>query len=74
VKTTADLVKVTIEEVDDFTVALEKRVGEIASGAIEAATEVGGDVSMTIKATVYGIVKAGSDVKELSSSSGNAPS
>ncbi len=61
VETTADLVKVTIGGVDDFTLALEKKVGEIASGAIEAATEVGGDVSMTIKSTVYAIVKAGSD-------------
>jgi hypothetical protein len=62
VETTADLVKVTIDEVGDFTVAVEKRAGEIVSGAIEAATEVGGDLFMTIKATVYGIVKAGSDL------------
>jgi hypothetical protein len=51
VETTADLVKVTIEEVGDFTVAIERRVGEIVSGTIEAATEVGGDVFMTIKPT-----------------------
>jgi hypothetical protein len=63
VETTADLVKVTIEGVGDFTVAVEKRAGEIVSGAIEAATEVGGgDLFMTIKSTVYGIVKAGSNV------------
>ena len=62
VETTADLVKVTTEGVGDFTVAIEKRGGEILSGAIEAATEVGGDLSMTMKATVYGIVKAGSDM------------
>jgi hypothetical protein len=62
VETTADLVKLTIEEVGDFTVVIEKRAGEIASGSIEAATEVGGDLFMTIKSTVYGIVKAGSDV------------
>ena len=61
-QTTADLVKLTIEEAEDFTVALEKRAGEIASGAIEAAAEVDGDLFMTIKSTVYGIVKAGSDV------------
>ncbi len=62
VETTADLVKVTNEGVGDFTVAIEKRVGEILSGAIEAATEAGGDLFITIKYTVYGIVKAGSDV------------
>jgi hypothetical protein len=54
--------KVTIEEVGDLTVAIEKRVGEIVSGVIEAATEVDGNISMTMKSTVYGIVKAGSDV------------
>jgi len=59
-ETTADLVKVTIEEAGDFTVAIEKRVGEIASGVVEAATEVGGDLFMTIKSTAYGVVKAGS--------------
>jgi hypothetical protein len=53
VETTADLVKLTIEEVGDFTVVIEKRAGEIVSG---------GDLFMTIKSTVYGIVKAGSDV------------
>ena len=62
VETTADLVKVKIGGVGDFTVALEKRGGEIFSGAIEAANEVGGDIFMTIRSTVYGIVKAGSDV------------
>jgi hypothetical protein len=62
VETTADMVKVTIGEVGDFTVAIEKKGGEIVSGAIEAANEVGGDAFMTIKSTVYGIVKAGSDV------------
>ena len=62
VETTADLVKVTIGGVGDFTVATEKRVGEIVSGAIEAATEVGGDLFTIIKSTVYGVVKAGSDV------------
>jgi hypothetical protein len=50
VETTADLVKVTTEGVGDFTVAIEKSGGEIVSGAIEAATEVGGDLFMTIKA------------------------
>ena len=44
VETTADLVKVTSEGVGDFTVAIEKRGGEIVSGAIEAATEAGGDL------------------------------
>jgi hypothetical protein len=43
-------VKVTTEGVGDFTVAIEKSGGEIVSGAIEAATEVGGDLFMTIKA------------------------
>jgi hypothetical protein len=62
VETTADLVKVTIGGVGDFTVATEKKGAEIVSGAIEAANEVGGDLFMTIKWTVYGIVKAGSDV------------
>lgn len=61
VETTADLVKVTIGGVGDFTVAIEKRAGEIVLGAIEAANEVGGDSFMTIKCAVYGIVKAGSD-------------
>ena len=46
----------------DFTAATEERAGEIVSGAIEAAAEVDGDLFMTIKSTVYGIVKAGSDV------------
>ena len=32
------------------------------SGAIEAAAEVDGDLFMTIKSSVYGIVKAGSDL------------
>ena len=50
---TADLVKGTIEGVGDFTVAIEKRVEEILSGAIEGATEVGGDLFMTIKS--YGL-------------------
>jgi hypothetical protein len=62
VETTADLLKVTIEGVNDFTAATEKRVGEIVSGAVEAATEVGGDLFMTIKCSVYGIVTAGSDM------------
>jgi hypothetical protein len=61
-ETTADLAKVTIDEVGDFTVAIEKRAGEIVPGAIEGAIEVGGDLFMTIKLMVYGIVKAGSDV------------
>ena len=60
VDTTANLVKETIKGVGDFTVAIEKKGGEIVSGAIEAATEVGGDSFMTIKSTVHGIVKAGS--------------
>ena len=61
-ETTADLLKLSIEGVSDFTVAVEKRGGEIVSGAIEAASEAGGDLFMTIKSTVYGIVKVGSDV------------
>jgi hypothetical protein len=61
VETTADLVKVTIGGVGDFTVDIEKRGEEIVSGAIEASTEAGGDLFMTIMSTVYGIVKAGSD-------------
>jgi hypothetical protein len=40
VETTADLVKVTIEGVGDHTAAIQKRVGENVSGAIEATTEV----------------------------------
>jgi hypothetical protein len=62
VETTADLVRVTVEGVGDFTVAIEKRGEEIASGANEAATEVGEDLFMTIKSTVYGMVKAGAEV------------
>jgi len=48
--------------VGDFTVATEKRVVEIVSGAIEGANEMGEDVFITIKSTVSGIVKAGSEV------------
>jgi len=47
VKTTADLVEVTIELVGDFTVVIEKRVDELVSGANEAATEVGGAYEST---------------------------
>ena len=41
---TADLVKANIEGVCDFTAAIEKRAGEIVSGAIEVANEMGGDL------------------------------
>lgn len=61
VETTADLVKVTIDGVSDFTFVIDKRVGEIMSGAIEATTEIGGDLLMTIKCIVHGIVKGGAD-------------
>ena len=61
-ETSAELVKATIGEIGDFTVAIEKRAGDIVTGAIEGATEMGEDVFMTIKSTVNGIVRAGSDV------------
>ena len=61
VETTTDLVKMTVEGVGDFTVAVERRAGEIVLGAIEAAREAGGDLFATIKFTVHGIVKAGFD-------------
>jgi len=38
-ETSADLVKATIEGVGDFTVAIERRVREIVTGAIEGAKE-----------------------------------
>jgi hypothetical protein len=61
-ETSAELVKATIGEIGDVTVASEKRAGDIVTGAIEGATEMGEDVFMTIKSTVNGIVRAGSDV------------
>jgi hypothetical protein len=60
VERTADTVKVTVEEMHDFTRAIEKRVGEIGTGEMETATEFGGGLFMTIKSTVSGIVKADS--------------
>ena len=40
-----------------------QRVRKIVTGAIEAKNEVGGDLFLIIKCTVYGIVKAGLNVK-----------
>ena len=49
VETTTDLVKATIGAVSDFTVAVQKTAGEIVTGTIEAAADVGEDIATVIK-------------------------
>lgn len=48
-ETSADLVKATIEGVGDFTAAIEKRVGDIVTGAVEAGDQMGTETSRALR-------------------------
>jgi len=61
-ETTRDVLLVTVDGVAQATVATERSVGEIVAGAIEAASEVGKDIGVTIKFAVKGTVKGASEV------------
>ena len=57
-----DVLLVTVDGVIKVAVAAEKGVTQIVTGAVDAASEMGEDVLMTIKSAVRGSVKGASEV------------